>query len=108
MSINQVFEKNDENEGVERIQEKAFKFLSKLCPCKDEEPKEFDMYVIGKNLRCSATETEYIVKTLSRAELIRYERDSCKVAITTYGILFSLQNLTIRIQNLNIVSQESH
>jgi hypothetical protein len=108
MLVNQVFEKNDGNEGVERIQEKAFKFLSELCPCKGEEPKEFDMYVIGKNLRCNATETEYIIETLSRAELIRYERDSCKVAITTYGILFTLQNLTLFQQYLTVVSQESH
>ncbi len=108
MLVNQVFEKNDQSVGVARIQEKAFKFLSKLCPCKGEEPKEFDMYVIGKNLRCNATETEYIIETLSRAELIRYDRDSCKVAITTYGILFSLQNLTLLLQYLTVVSQETH
>lgn len=108
MLVNQVFEQNHGNEGVERIQEKAFKFLSKLCPCKGEEPKEFDMYVIGNNLRCNATETEHIIETLSRAELIRYERDCCKVAITTYGILFSLQNLTLFLQYLTVVSQETH
>jgi hypothetical protein len=107
MPVNQVFAKNDENDGLERIQEKAFKFLCKLCPCKDGEPKEFDMYVIGKNLRCNETETEYIIETLSRAELIRYERDSCKVAITTHGILFSLQNF-IWVQNVTIASQELH
>lgn len=105
---NQVFEKSDGNEGVKRIQEKAFNFLSELCPCKGEEPKEFDMYVIGKNLRCNATDTEYIIEALSRAELIRYEKDSCKVAITTYGMLFSLQNLTFFQQYLTVVSQESH
>lgn len=101
MSVNQVFAKKDENDGLERIQEKAFKFLCKLRPCKDEDTKEFDMYVIGKNLRCNVTETEYIIEILSRAELIRFESDTCKVAITTYGILFSLQNFTM-------VSQESH
>jgi hypothetical protein len=108
MLANQVLEKNYEYEYVKRIQGKAFKFLAVLRPCKGEQPKEFDMYEIGKNLRCTPTETEYIVETLSCAELIRHERDSCQVAITTYGILFSLQNLTIRLQNFTIVSQESH
>jgi hypothetical protein len=97
MLVNQVFKKNDENEGVERIQEKAFKFLSKIYSlCKDEQSKEFDMYVVGKRLGYNATETEGIVETLSRAELIRAEKSSCKVAIATYGIMVTKGEITAR------------
>jgi hypothetical protein len=97
MSVNQVFEKNDGNERVERIQEKAFKFLSKLYSlCKDEQSKEFDMYVVGKRLGYNATETECIVETLSRAELIKAVKFSCKVSIATYGIMVTKGEITAR------------
>lgn len=97
MSTNHLFKKNYENEGVERIQEKAFEFLSNLYSlCKDEQPKQFDMYVVGKMLGYNATETECIVETLSRAELIRAEKSSCRVAIATYGIMVTKGEITAR------------
>ncbi len=82
--------------GVERIQENALKFLSKLYSlCKDQQSKQFNMYEIGKKLGYDATETEYITETLSRTELIRYEKSSNKVTITTYGIMMTKGEITV-------------
>jgi hypothetical protein len=72
------------------------KFLSKLYSlCKDEQSKQFNMYEIGKKLGYDATETEYIAETLSRTELIRYEKSSNKVTITTYGIMMTKGEITV-------------
>jgi acetoin utilization protein AcuB len=84
------------HKGVEGSQKNALKFLSKLYSlCKVNQSKQFDLYEIGKKLRYNATETNYIVETLSRAELIRYEKSSNKVAITTYGIMVAKGEITV-------------
>ncbi len=96
MLPSQAVEKSYEDERVNEIQEKALKFLSKLySPCKDGEPKEFDMYVTGKNLGNNATETEYIVNTLSRAELIKHDKTSDRISITNYGIMIMKGAITV-------------
>lgn len=84
------------NKGVEGIQGKALNFLSKLYSlCKDEQYKQFNIYEIGKKLGYNTAETEYIVETLSRPELIRYEKSSNKVTITTYGIMMTKGEITV-------------
>ncbi len=95
--VKPVLEKNYEDEEVKRIQEKALNFLSKLYSLckKDEQSKQVNMYEIGKKLGYNATEIEYIVETLSRTELVRYEKSSNKVAITTYGIMMTKGEITV-------------
>ena len=76
--------------GAGRIQEQAFSFLSKLYSLsKDGQSKQFNMYEIGKKLGYNATETEYIVETLSRTELLKYEKSFNKVTINPYGIMMA-------------------
>src|SRR4030066_252506 len=76
--------------GAGRIQEQAFSFLSKLYSLsKDGQSKQFNMYEIGKKLGYNATETEYVVETLSRTELLKYEKSFNKVTITPYGIMMA-------------------
>ncbi|MGE5443648.1 MAG: CBS domain-containing protein, partial [Ignavibacteriales bacterium] len=83
------------HKGVEGTQKKALKFLSRLHSlCKDDQSKQFNMHEIGKKLGYNATETEYIAETLSRTELIKYDKPSNKVAITTYGIMVTKGEIT--------------
>jgi hypothetical protein len=86
--VRPVSEREDEEEKVEGIQKKALDFLSELYDlCKDDQSKQFNMYEVGKELGYDAPETEFIIETLSRAELIRHEKSSDKVTITPYGIM---------------------
>lgn len=89
-------EDNYEMERVEGIQKKALNFLSKLYDLyRDEQSKQFDMYEIGKELEYDEFETELIVETLSRAELIKHQKSSDRVAITPYGIMIINGEITV-------------
>jgi hypothetical protein len=77
-----------EEEKIEGIQKKALGFLSKLYDLsKGDQSKQFSMHDIGKELEYDEFETEIIVETLSRAELIKHEKSSDKITITPYGIM---------------------
>src|SRR5581483_5439088 len=81
-------EERHEEERIEGIQKKALGFLSKLYDLsKDDQSKQFSMHDIGKELEYDEFETEIIVETLARAELIRHEKSSDKITITPYGIM---------------------
>jgi acetoin utilization protein AcuB len=81
--------------GVEGTQKKALKFLSRLYSLsKDDQSKQFNMHEIGRKMGYDASETEYIAETLSRTELIKYDRSSNRVAITTYGIMVTKGEIT--------------
>jgi hypothetical protein len=89
-------ERKHEEERIEGIQKKALNFLSELYGlCKDDQFKEFNMYEIGKELEYDEFETELIVETLARAELIRHEKSSDRVAITPYGIMTVKGEVTV-------------
>jgi hypothetical protein len=82
-----VTKKFDE-EKIESIQRNAFRFLSLLYDlCGGERFSQFDMYEVGKRLSYDTSETEYIVETLARSELISHEKDSRNVSISSYGIM---------------------
>ncbi len=89
----------EDNYGMERvegIQKKALNFLSKLYDLyRDEQFKQFDMYEIGKELEYEEFETELIVETLSRGELIKHQKSSDRVAITPYGIMIINGEITV-------------
>ncbi|MER3447812.1 MAG: hypothetical protein C4291_13715 [Candidatus Dadabacteria bacterium] len=87
---------NYREESVEGIQKKAFNFLSKLYDlCESDQTKGFNMYEIGDELGYSTSEAEFIVETLSRAELIRHEKSSNEVRITPYGIMTIKGEITV-------------
>ncbi|HWP92090.1 MAG TPA: hypothetical protein VNN20_07835 [Thermodesulfobacteriota bacterium] len=82
-----VTKKFDE-EKMESIQRNGFRFLSLLYDLSGgEESVRFDMHEIGKRLGYDVLETEYIVETLARSELIRRERNSPNISISSYGIM---------------------
>lgn len=75
-------------EKIESIQKKAFSYLSRLYNLsKGESSGRFDMYEVGKELGYDTSNTEYIVETLARSELIGHEKNSSNVSITSYGIM---------------------
>lgn len=77
-----------DEEKIESIQRNAFRFLSLLYDLYGgERSSQFDMYEVGKRLGYDTSETEYIVETLARSELISHEKDSRNVSITSYGIM---------------------
>ena len=82
-----VTKKLDE-EKIESIQRNGFRFLSLLYDLSDgERSSQFDMYEVGKRLGYDTSETDYIVETLTRSELISREKDSHNVSISPYGIM---------------------
>ena len=82
-----VTKKFDE-EKIESIQRNGFRFLSLLYDLSGgEESVRFDMHEVGKRLGYDTLETEYIVETLDRSELISREKDSHNVSISPYGIM---------------------
>ncbi len=82
-----VTKKFDE-EKMESIQRNGFRFLSLLYDLSGgEESVRFDMNEIGKRLGYDTSETEYIVETLTRSELINRERNSPNISISPYGIM---------------------
>jgi len=88
--------KYEEGELVEGIQKKALGFLSNLYDfCKDDRSKEFNMYEIGVGLGYDSSETESIVETLSRAEMLRRDKSSDSVTITPYGIMTVKGEVTV-------------
>lgn len=85
-----------EEEEIEGIQKKSLDFLSRLYDsCKGDQSRQFDMYEIGKELEYDEFETELIVETLSRAELIRHEKSFDKITITPYGIMMIKGDVTV-------------
>ncbi|GEM_PF-3600300 len=91
-----VLERKHEEERIEGIQKKALGFLSKLYDLsKDDQSKQFSMHDIGKELEYDEFETEIIVETLARAELIRHEKSSDGVRITPYGIMTVKGEITV-------------
>ncbi len=85
-----------EEEKVDGIQKKAVNFLSKLYDLSDgDQSKQFSMYEIGEELEYDEFETELIVETLSRAELIKHEKSSNEVRITPYGIMTVKGEITV-------------
>lgn len=85
-----------EEEEIEGIQKKSLDFLSRLYDsCKGDQSKQFDMYEIGRELEYDEFETELIVETLSRAELIKHQKSSDRVAITPYGIIMIRGEITV-------------
>ena len=80
--------KKFDEEKIESIQRNGFRFLSLLYDLSgDERSSQFDMHEVGKRLGYDALETEYIVETLARSELISREKDSHNVSISPYGIM---------------------
>jgi hypothetical protein len=91
-----VLERKHEEEKVEGIQKKSVDFLSRLYDlCTGDQARQFDMYKVGEELEYEEFETELIVETLSRAELIRHEKSSNRVAITPYGIMTVKGEITV-------------
>jgi hypothetical protein len=85
-----------EEEEIDGIQKKSLDFLSRLYDsCKGDQSRQFDMYEIGKELEYDEFETELIVETLSRVELIRHEKSSDEVRITPYGIMTVKGEITV-------------
>ncbi|MGE5445153.1 MAG: hypothetical protein ACM3SR_11225 [Ignavibacteriales bacterium] len=94
--VHPSLERKHEEEKIEGIQKKVLDFLSELYGlCKDDQSKEFNMYDIGKELEYDEFETELIVETLSRAELIRHDKSSDEVRITPYGIMTVKGEVTV-------------
>ena len=91
-----VLERKDEEGKEEGIQKKVLDFLSRLYDlCEGEHSTQFNMYDIGKELEYDEFETELIVETLSRAELIRHDKSSDEVRITPYGIMTVKGEVTV-------------
>jgi hypothetical protein len=91
-----ILERKHEEEKIKRTQKKVLDFLSKLYDLSKGDPsEEFNMYEIGKELEYDEFETELIVETLTRAELIRHVKSSDTVAITPYGIMTVKGEVTV-------------
>jgi hypothetical protein len=84
----QEITKKFDEEKIESIQRNGFRYLSLLYDLSGgEDSVRFDMYEIGKRLGYDTSETDYIVETLDRSELINREKNSPKISISPYGIM---------------------
>lgn len=83
-------------EPIEAIQSKGDRFLSELhALSKAHRNQGFNMYEIGERIGFDEFETEEIVNTLSRAELIKRDKSSEDVFITPYGVMINNRDIVV-------------
>ncbi len=87
---------NYEEEQTEGVQEKSNNYLHTLyILSQGDQSKQFDMYEIGEANGYRTVETDSIVETLSRSELLYHDKLSHKVSITPYGIMITKGEITV-------------